>query len=131
MKTCAQFVFAVVMGWVLFNATDDRGGLSWLADFVKAMFGSFGIQGTNVLQPALIQIKNAGVNTVFFLAFAAAIVFSTPILPFIRGKLAGGKETAAKTVLCYVGDVLLLALVVCCVIELESGAYNPFIYFRF
>lgn len=124
-------MFAVVMGWVLFNATEDRGGLPWLAGFVKAMFGGYGAEGTNLMQPALIQIKNAGVNTVFLLAFAAAILFSTPILPWIKGKLAAGKETPLKTVLCYAGDIMLLALVVFSVIELETGAYNPFIYFRF
>ena len=123
-------LFFIVMGWTIFNATDDRGGLHWLWDYWKAMFGAYGFEGTNLRVPAVTRLAYANVNTLFLVALFFAIVFSTPLIPAIRSKLPRQRP---GLLLCFriIGDVLLIVLMVLSVLQLESGAYNPYIYFRF
>ena len=127
-------MFVVIIGWVLFNATEDHAsglqGMAWLGDYLKAMFGGFGLQGT-VLTPAVTELVYAGVNVVFVIALAAAVVFSTPIVPFVKRKVGEMADGGMKTALCVLGDVACLALLTVCISELAIGSYNPFIYFRF
>ena len=65
----------------------------------------------------------------FLLMAAVAVIGCGPLSGWIREK--AGKNPAAVSVMrpaSYVGSVLLLLL---CMMSLASGAYNPFIYFRF
>ena len=65
----------------------------------------------------------------YVIMFAAAVVFSMPVLEFLRKKAeASHKRLAAFEVGYYAVSVLLFAV---CTVTLSSASYNPFIYFRF
>ena len=62
------------------------------------------------------------------LAFAFAIVLSTPVFRLLRQKVAETKHATAYNYAAYAGSMLLFTL---SVLSLVSSKYNPFIYFRF
>ncbi len=123
-------LFLILYGWVLFNATDDRGGIPWMIEFTKAMFGAYGFEGTNIRTPAVTQLTYANVHTLFLIVLLCAIAGSLPWLPRLKARM----ETFSpkrRLILSLVGDFFLLVFLLLSVIQLESGAYNPFIYFRY
>jgi hypothetical protein len=123
-------MFLVVFGWVIFT----QETLSGLWEYIKALFGGYGILGTGATS-AVTLLQNADVNTIFLIALFAAVLFSTPVakrmdkrkcrLYFSR---TGGQEVATGNAFY---DVLLFIVLFLCTIQLALGAYNPFIYFRF
>ena len=123
-------MLAVIIGWVLFNATEENGGIAWFGDFISAMFGRFAAQGT-VLTPAVTELVYADVGTVFIVALAAAAVFSAPVVPFLKKKVDAMPDGHAKSAVLALADVICIVLLVMCTSELAIGSYNPFIYFRF
>jgi len=123
-------LFLVIFGWVLFNATDDRGGLTWLAEYTKALFGGYGFMGTADI-PVITEFVRANVSTVFFITLAAAAVFSAPVVPYLKDKIESAPDSTGKSVILYLADAALVVGLLICIGELAVGSYNPFIYFRF
>jgi len=118
----------IIYGWVIFNAVPERGGLTWLSGFTKALFGGFGAYGTSV-KSVFYDLLHSDVNTIFFITFFFAIIFSIPFVPYLEKKLAA--KPKAMNVFVVVGDVFLCACLLYATAQLAIGSYNPFIYFRF
>ena len=112
---------AVLFGWVLFRAET----LPLVLAYFKTMFGG-GVQGDTT---ALLFITQKAVY------FLAAIMFSAPLLPYLRRSLHTMREnrsTAVIPVLCDIlYPVLMLSLFLICTAYLLKSTYNPFIYFNF
>ncbi len=105
-------------GWVIFrteNITD-------IGKIFAAMFGRYGF-GTDTVSAGTILMRS-GAGTIFIVAVILGIIFSVPRQLPEWFKL---KPTTIEIV----KDTVSFALLVCCVIGLETGSYNPFIYFRF
>jgi len=123
-------LFFIIYGWVIFT----QESLSGLWEYTKAMFGGYGAVGTGTTN-AVTLLQRSDVNTVFIIAFIAAIVFSTPIAKKIGERCAekagnaSGKRLGVSMGVLY--DAALLIVLFLCTIQLAVGAYNPFIYFRF
>ena len=112
----------ILLGWVLFRSET----LSYAGQWAAAMFGGYGLLGLDASTlPVLLQ--KSEVNTVYLITLVFGIVLSTPIAKKLTAPTLGEKPT----VIGIVRDVLALALFLLCIITLASGAYNPFIYFRF
>ena len=105
-------LFAVVLGWVLFRATDlpSAGG------YLRAMFG-----GGDGSVPGLAAHQLGEIAVV--LAFG--VLLSTPLVRNLRLRFDGSATAAA------LDGVVQLALFLCGVSYLVVSAYNPFIYFNF
>ncbi len=73
---------------------------------------------------ASMMILMRQMTPVFVVAFAGAVIASLPV----KDALARMGSSNAPTYLSYGVSALLLVL---CFLSLSSGAYNPFIYFRF
>ena len=118
----------VVFGWVIFTQETMTG----LGQYFKAMFGGYGMLGTGSIN-AVTLLQRADVNAVFCIAFAAAILFSTPIAKKLQEKAAETAKIIPEQVLTkgVIYDILLFVVLILCTIQLAVGAYNPFIYFRF
>ena len=112
---------AVLFGWVLFRAEN----LPLVLSYLKAMFGG-GVRGDTT---ALLFVSQKAVY------YLAAIVFSAPLLPYLRRKLdtmRDGRSTAVIPVLCDIlYPILMLSLFLICTAYLLKNTYNPFIYFNF
>ncbi|MBQ2826108.1 MAG: MBOAT family protein [Clostridia bacterium] len=119
-------LFFVVFGWVIFTQ-ESVGGI---LEYTKAMFGAYGRFGTGDTN-AVLLLQHSDVNTVFLIALAAAVIFSTPIAKKIKEKLTqkGNGELPTAAAVAY--DVAVFAILFLCTVQLALGAYNPFIYFRF
>ncbi len=120
----------VIYGWVIFNATNDRGGLGWLGEFTRSLVGANGVMGTGDV-PVISEFVRAEVGTVFFIMLLLAAVFSAPVVPFLKRKVEGMAPSFGKSAVLYLADIALIIGLLLSVSELAAGAYNPFIYFRF
>ena len=109
-------IFAVLIGFVIFNANGVEGIVS---DF-RGMF-----------TPAYPLCTGA---TLYYLRsyavlFVIGIIGATPAIKIAAEKLNAGK-TGEK--ICSVAEpVIILALLVAVTAYLIDGSYNPFLYFRF
>ena len=112
---------AVLFGWVLFRAEN----LPLVLSYFKVLFGS-GVTGDSTALLFLAQ------KTVYYLA---AIMFSAPLLPYLRrvlNTLRENKTTAVIPVICDIlYPILMLSLFLICTAYLLKSTYNPFIYFNF
>jgi alginate O-acetyltransferase complex protein AlgI len=95
--------------------------------YYKAMFGF-------VPPNAGVYLPMAYLAPETILAGIAGIVGSTPVIPWLAGKMkpddgepAGGMELFRQAA-CFVG---LAAILLLCSMKLAAGTHNPFIYFRF
>ena len=114
-------MIAVLFGWVLFRAEN----LPLVISYFGAMFGG-GIKGDST---ALLFVTQ---RAVFYLA---AIVFSAPLIPYLRKTLDAWRERprlAFAAVICdAVYPILIAVLFLVCSAYLLKSNYNPFIYFNF
>ncbi len=106
-------LLVVVVGFVLFNATD----LSQALSDVSGMFG-FG------------NVPAVTAQTVYYLkSYALVLIFAligaTPLVKTLAGKLENTKIGAVLE------PILLIALLLVCTAYLVDGSFNPFLYFRF
>lgn len=108
----------VVFGWVLFRATDLPSAWS----FLKAMLGFTQAGFVNPL------------TTRTFLDFAVLLLFglvcSTPLIPFIKGKLQVKIKNGiiVCNAITYAVQFILFVLSISFIV---MNAHNPFIYFNF
>ncbi len=115
---------AVLFGWVLFRAEN----LSLAVSYFGAMLG-------------LAKPSEAGTEAILFLTqkwvwYGAAILFSTPILPYVRRRVDALRGTDDGRVLIpalweLLRVPVLLGLLLVCTAFLLKSNYNPFIYFNF
>lgn len=112
-------LFCVVIGWVIFRAET----LGEIGQWLGGLFGRYG-----GACPAFV-LQDCGLDPLMLLAMAAGIVLAFPLEKKIAARLQlGGKGAAIGGILLDIGSV---AVFLCCLISLEVGSYNPFIYFRF
>lgn len=106
-------ILAVIVLWVLFRSESISGAGAYLKNMIGIGSKSF-IDGGFIF-----LLKN------YLLIIAAAIVFSLPVVPWIKKKVGENKLFKA------VSAVLLAAGVIVCVSYIYMGSYNPFLYFMF
>lgn len=107
-------LLVVIFGWVLFNFTDMRQGLSWAGNMLGV--GTYAFMDGYTLS---VFIRNG-------LLLAALIVGSTPLPKKIYWKLMG-KGKGFRTA----GALLLLIFLVLCTACIVGSDFNPFLYYRF
>ena len=119
-------LFIVINAWVFFRLEN----LHDAAQFLKILYG---LEGAGRIDPVIYY----NLNGLFFLTLGMGIVFSLPIVEIIKTKLKAKygsdleiNNTSQSVAACLRPLVLCLLLLVCSSF-LASGAYNPFIYFRF
>jgi alginate O-acetyltransferase complex protein AlgI len=120
----AYVLVVVMIGWVFFRADTLAGAVAMLG----AMFGLGGAV------PAVYALSWY-LSPEVFLALAAGIIGSTPVVPRVTAWLATpNAETGAPQVSwvpSLVGVVALVALLAASLSLSSAQSYNPFIYFRF
>ncbi|MBQ8577440.1 MAG: MBOAT family protein [Clostridia bacterium] len=107
-------LLAVAVGFVMFRVADVGQGFSFLC----AMFSFSGnpADASGYFTPYTVVLLVCG------------ILFSAPILPYLREKLTqSGHETLCNAV----SSVVCIPLYLLCVMTLASSAFNPFIYYIF
>ncbi|MFZ6677068.1 MBOAT family O-acyltransferase [Undibacterium sp. Tian12W] len=104
-------ILVVMVGWVFFRCDSFAQALHYL----QAMAG--GMPADNAVAPVM-SFMNGTVVT----ALCIGILVSTPIVQALNKPLAAVRVAA---------PVLSLMLFVLSAVSLATGAYNPFIYFRF
>ena len=118
-------MLVVILGFVLFRADTISYGFG----YIGRMFTGFDFS------PSALSIALTQLTPWFLVMLLAAVIGCAPIRPLadkIRTHLYGG--TAVKGVWTGVQVALYIiaaAGLVWCMLRLSSGAYNPFIYFRF
>ena len=120
-------LLAVLVGWVLFRADSFPQALTFLSN-MAGLATSGGIP-----QPLARFLTHESV-----LAIIAGAVFATPILPWLKARLAlaiGKLPQRASFATTAAGltfeCVIVIALLLVSSMWLAGGTYNPFIYFRF
>ncbi|MEA4921244.1 MAG: MBOAT family O-acyltransferase [Clostridiaceae bacterium] len=129
-------VFTV--GWVIFR-TPDIGSLK---STLLAMAGAFGISGTGGVGLTVI-LRRSGFGGLFIIAFLLGILLSVaPRSPYsLRARLLsackmpvgsiveGKRKSSLSTII--ISRLLCVILLFVCIILLQTGSYNPFLYFQF
>lgn len=110
-----RWLYAIVMvliGWVIFNFTE----FDQMNVYLASMFGA----GDGILSSQLAPMVINMLPMLLIAGFA-----STPVAARIYTHLPVSRATRAATV------VLTAGLLLLCTASMISGAYNPFLYFRF
>lgn len=104
-------MFVIICGFVIFRA-----------DTIGQAVHIFGAMFTGFRMEVVEMMILAKLLTPWNVACAiVAAVLSTPVSCWL-------KQTIKNEAVCYAASLVLLAV---CIMELASGSYNPFIYFRF
>ena len=109
----------VILGFVLFNATDVREA----GQYIAAMFG-FG--GVPVISAEFVYYLRS-----FSFVLLAAVVGSTPLPKRVVEKVAASEKSVCKWILAVAEPVLLVVLLLLTTAYLVDGSFNPFLYLRF
>ncbi len=124
-------ILAFVVGWVIFRVED----ISKLGGSLFALVNGYGMGHGEI--SVFTILKRAECSVFFIIIAVIGIILATPNglfgLPSLRKKLFGTideKLLPTKTASALSGFVCI-ALLLVCIVMLESGSYNPFIYFRF
>jgi alginate O-acetyltransferase complex protein AlgI len=113
------YTLAVVMlAWVVFRAND----FTQAANLIQAMFG----MADPIAKVTALSVMAYCSNTVI-LALVCAIFFASGA----SKKLVGIAQQRFGLTALVIDRTWLLCLLLLCSVSLASGAYNPFIYFRF
>jgi alginate O-acetyltransferase complex protein AlgI len=103
----------VMIGWVFFRADT----LTHAGGFLRSMFG---LGGQSLLYPVERYATPTVVAALIVGVFLATLPTKEATLPTARGTAVG-----------VAGNALLLCLLALSMLSIASGAYNPFIYYRF
>jgi alginate O-acetyltransferase complex protein AlgI len=119
-------LLAVLGGWVLFRADTWPHAMGYFAALA-------GLGPDSQVQPLDRYVTNQVLWSV-----GLGVVLSTPIWPWLRGRLAqwaeplrGVPRTVAEAAALVIDPLLTVALLLISAAWLAAGTYNPFIYFRF
>ncbi len=121
MPTIIKRVYTLVIiliGWVFFRADN----LTIAIDYIKCMF-VFNINGLE----AIYSILNVE-NITFCIA---AIIFSTPIISFIKNKICEKVKDNNIWILEIIEFIILIIIFLLAILYMTGSSYSPFIYFRF
>lgn len=110
-------ILIIMIGWVFFRADNLTHALKYL----KRMFI---LTSSNNYYYMELYLNNRVILTL-----AAGIIFSAPIVVYIKKFLEA--FTHRKLVFQIFGDFILVSILFISIIRLSSTTYNPFIYFRF
>jgi alginate O-acetyltransferase complex protein AlgI len=110
-------LLTVVLGFVLFNATD-------IAQAGQDFAGLFGLTDHPIATPETLYYLRS-----YALLFVIGILGATPLLKFLRLRLAQSPLT--EGCLTVAEPVALAILLLVCTAYLVDGSFNPFLYFRF
>ena len=120
-------MFVVVIGWVIFRA----GSIVKALEYLKSMF-NFSTEGLSE------TFENGYMNNVTVIAVLAGIIFSAPVLPYVKQKLFGGENhfectnlTPLKQAASWASIAGCLGILILSVIFLTGPDYNPLQYFKF
>ena len=117
----------IICGWVIFRCDSVADALS----FIGSMFGASGLYGSDTV-PSPVLLQQSGVSTVFFVTLIFAVLFSAPIIPWLKNKLESScTKLALRGAVYCTADFVLIVLLVLSSVQLALGSYNPFIYFDF
>src|SRR5262249_9540250 len=114
-----QTMLWVVLGWVFFRAPTLPAAAAYLRALAGLGRPSDLLQLASTVAPGVV------------LALTAGLIGSTPFLQQLRERRArraidlGGSEVG------WLRDVAVLGLFFLSILQVASGTYNPFIYFRF
>ena len=110
-------LFAVLLGWVLFNAED----MSLLGTDLACMFGLGGLPAVSA--ETLYYLRSYAV------LFVVGVIGSTSLVKNGITKLRG--NAVCNTVIAVLEPVALILLLLVCTGYLVDGSFSPFLYFRF
>jgi len=121
-------LLTVLISWVLFRAEN----LTHAVEYLGAMAGF--AEGSGTVFYARMYVTHET-----FLVSLAGIVGATPILPFLRARIApwlehGSQPFVQRLTLIFWHAAHLLAvafILMVTAMKVAAGTYNPFIYFRF
>ena len=109
-------IFAVLVGFVIFNANGVDGAIFDLTGMFTPAYPAFN-------DTTLYYLKSYAV------LFVVGIIGSTPAFKTLAEKIAGTK--AGSKALTILEPVMIVLLFVAVTAYLIDGSYNPFLYFRF
>ncbi len=111
----------VIFGWMLFRCEN----LSWVGIELKGLFGRNGNGFTSFETTAVLK------SNLFFLI--VAVLACTPIVKWLKGKLAKVGETHASAAVIYNCAMIVLPvlLLILSTASLVGDSYNPFLYTQF
>ncbi len=110
-------LFAVLLGWVLFNAEE----MSMLGTDLAGMFG-FG--GLPVISAETVYYLRS-----YAVLFIVGIIGSTPLVKNLIIKLQS--NTVCSKAIAVLEPAVLVLLLLVCTGYLVDGSFSPFLYFRF
>ena len=110
-------LFAVLLGWVLFNAED----MSLLGTDLAGMFGLGGLPAVSA--ETLYYLRSYAV------LFLVGIIGSTPLVKNAICKLSS--HAVCGKVVAVLEPLALILLLLVCTGYLVDGSFSPFLYFRF
>ncbi len=116
-------MIVVLVGWVIFRAEN----LNQLTYYLKTMFGLG--TGQTIEFPYYAYLSNFLATTLLF-----AIVFSVPVFECYKRLLVKTQYSRSKIfnfVLTTKLELFYIVVFLMSLINIASGSYNPFIYFRF
>ncbi len=117
-------LIVVLVGWVFFRSTDLNQSLDYLSQLIQ-------ISKSFTVSPAIAIEMDAQ----FWFAITVGCFFSLPIFQktshWIQSNVLASGSTNMNTMIAIGKSTMLLILIFPIVFEIASGAYNPFIYFRF
>jgi alginate O-acetyltransferase complex protein AlgI len=117
----AYVMLIVMIGWVFFR----QASLDLALDMLWRMFVPVAGAGTMMLVSAQVPAQT-------ILLIAAAIVFSFPVWPAIKERLAVMQRQPGSLVMYDLGRALVVGiLTLLCLATMALDQHNPFIYFRF
>lgn len=111
-------LLVVCVGFVIFRADTIHEGLGMIGQMFT------GLDFSAVKMAAALEY----LTPMFLLISVVAIIGCGPLVGWIRRTTAGKNMVSVFRPASYAASILLLLL---CMLSLASGAYNPFIYFRF
>jgi alginate O-acetyltransferase complex protein AlgI len=111
-------MIVVTCAFVIFRADTVTQGLT----MILAMFTGFHFE-TPLMTALMAQL-----SPLVIMALILGVVFSCPVEQKFQSWMYARQREDCWEILSYAGVLVLLAL---CVMNLSSGSFNPFIYFRF
>ncbi len=114
-----QTLLWVMVGWVFFRAPSVGHALLFLRALVGGSAGVAPLEAVSMVTPAVV------------LALTAGIIGSTPVVAELAGRWRATTGERGAPVWTLARECALVGLLLLSTMQVASGTYNPFIYFRF
>jgi alginate O-acetyltransferase complex protein AlgI len=113
-------IIVFMFGWVIFRA-ENMQHLSYL---YKTLFG-FG-NGVTEIETISFYLNYSSIS-----AIVLGVVFSMPLFPYLKLTIKNSHSSVKVLVGNVSIEVFYFSVLILSLINVASGSYNPFIYFRF